>query len=135
MTSSPRNEELGDRIRRYREEKGLSLSELALRANVSKGYLSTIENDPHRKRPSAQTLYAVAKALGVAMSDLLGERLIIDTPSEVSPSLRAFAKEASLPRADIEMLASIQFRGDRPQTSARWRHIYDAIRMSRALDA
>jgi transcriptional regulator with XRE-family HTH domain len=132
--SSRRKEQLGDRVRRYREQKGLTLTELATSAGVSKGYLSSIENDPDDKRPSAQTLYAVANALGVAMSDLLGEKLIVEQSYDVPESLREFADEAKLPSADIEMLASIQFRGERPKTPGRWRHIYDAIRMSRTLD-
>jgi transcriptional regulator with XRE-family HTH domain len=133
--SARRKEQLGDRVRRYREEKGMSLTELATSAGVSKGYLSSIENDPDDKRPSAQTLYAVANSLGVAMSDLLGEKLIVEQSKDIPQSLRAFADEAELPAADVEMLASIQFRGDRPKTPGRWRHIYDAIRMSRTLDS
>ena len=134
MSTRP-GEQLGDRIRLYRKEKGLSLTELATASGVSKGYLSSLENDPDDKRPSAQTLYAVATALGVAMSDLLGEKLIITPSIEVAESLRVFADEERLPEADVQMLASIQFRGDRPKTPGRWRHIYEAIKMSRTLDA
>jgi transcriptional regulator with XRE-family HTH domain len=130
-----RKEQLGDRVRRYREDKGLTLTQLADLAGVSKGYLSSLENDPDDKRPSAQTLYALANALGVAMSDLLGEKLIIEPDSDVPKSLRDFADAENLPEADVQMLATIRFRGDRPQTAGRWRHIYEAIKMSRSLDA
>jgi transcriptional regulator with XRE-family HTH domain len=132
--SGKRREQLGDRIRRYREDKGMKLTQLADAAKISKGYLSNLENDPDHKRPSATTLYAIAKALGVAMSDLLGEKLIIDHPNDVPKSLRNFADDANLPEADVAMLASIQFRGEKPRSKERWRHIYDAIRMSRTLD-
>jgi transcriptional regulator with XRE-family HTH domain len=115
-------------------DKGLSLTELATKAHVSKGYLSNLENDPDHKRPSAQTLYAIAKALGVTMSDLLGEKLIVEPIVKVPAGLRAFADEVDLPHADVQMLASIQFRGGQPQSKERWRHIYDAIRMSQELD-
>jgi hypothetical protein len=33
------------------------------------------------------------------------------------------------------MLATIQFRGDRPQTRERWEYIYNAIRMSKDIDS
>ncbi len=33
------------------------------------------------------------------------------------------------------MLASIQFRGDQPQTVKRWEFIYEAIRSSKRMDA
>ena len=129
-----RKEQVGDRIRRYREQKGLKLTELATASNVSKGYLSNLEANPDHKQPSGKTLYAIAKALGVTMSDLLGEKLIVSPTQKVSASLHEFAAEAQLPEADVQMLASIQFRGEQPKSKERWRHIYDAIRMSRQLD-
>jgi len=128
------NEQLGHRIRRYREDKGLTLTQLAENANISKGYISNLENDPDHKRPSAQTLFAIAKALGVSMADLLGEKLLAEPAVEVPTSLEEFAAEAGLPDTDVQMLAAITFRGEHPRTKERWRHIYDAIRMSRTLD-
>ena len=126
-------ESVGDRIRRYREQAEFSLSQLAAEAGVSKGYLWSLENVPD-KRPSAETLYAVADALGVTMSDLLGRRLLAAPPTDIPDSLRAFASDRGLPENDVQMLAGIEFRGVRPQTRERWEHIYNAIRISKALD-
>ena len=67
---------VGDRIRRFRQERGLNLSRLAEQAGVSKGYLWALENDPGTRRPSAETLYAVAQALGVTMADLMGREVL-----------------------------------------------------------
>ena len=53
---------------------------------------------------------------------------------QVPDSLREFADEEGLPQADLRMLASIQFRGEQPQTKERWRYIYTAIATSRAID-
>ena len=53
---------------------------------------------------------------------------------QVPPSLRQFAEERRLPEEELTMLASIRFAGDPPRTTARWHHIYTAIRMSRWLD-
>lgn len=129
---------VGGRIRHYRNERGLSLSQLAEQADVSKGYLSALENDdhtsPHSRRPSAETLYAIAQVLGVTMSDLLGRKLLITPSDEVPQSLRDFARQDNLPEADVIMLAAIKFRGDAPQTVARWRYIYTAIRTSESMD-
>jgi hypothetical protein len=44
------------------------------------------------------------------------------------------AEEDDLPEADVMMLATIQFRGEAPATTERWRYIYQAIRSSRDLD-
>ena len=131
--SNETGESIGDRIRRYRGEADLSLSQLAASAGVSKGYLWSLENVAG-KRPSAETLYAIARALGVTMSALLGRRLLTEQPTDIPTSLEEFAKEKGLPENDVQMLAGIQFRGVRPQTRERWEHIYNTIRMSQTLD-
>lgn len=125
---------VGARIRRYRHDRGLSLSQLAEQADVSKGYISALENDPDTRRPSAESLYAIAKVLGVTMSDLLGRKLLSTSTTEVPASLRAFAEEEHLPEADVRMLSAIQFRGEPPRTTDRWRYIYTAIRTSESID-
>ncbi|MFC0541937.1 helix-turn-helix domain-containing protein [Kutzneria chonburiensis] len=127
---------VGARIRRYREERKLSLSQLAEDAGVSKGYLSALENasGSHTKRPSAETLYAIAKVLGVTMSDLLGRKLLTAASAEIPRSLLDFAAQDGVPEADVQMLSTIQFRGDAPRTVDRWRYIYTAIRTSEAID-
>lgn len=129
---------IGSRIRRHREEKAISLSRLAREAGISKGYLWSLESRPQGdadQRPSAQTLYAIAKALGVTLADLLGEQLVSDDDRPIDPTLREFAEQHQLPQADVEMLASIQWRGDRPRSVDRWRFIYQAIVSSRSLDS
>jgi transcriptional regulator with XRE-family HTH domain len=131
----PRNETIGQRIRRFRLEQGLTLSELADKAEVSKSYLSELETgNGAAQRPSAETLYRLGMALGVAMSDLLGRPVIIAPTRERPASLLQFAKEQNLPEADIEMLAGIKFRGGQPKTAARWSFIYQAIRNSKPMD-
>jgi transcriptional regulator with XRE-family HTH domain len=123
----------GERVKAFRQERGLSLSGLAAKATLSKSYISAIEGG-EAPRPSGQTLYAIAEALGVTMSDLLGRRLLIETPTQLPPSLVEFAGQHGLPEADVRMLASINFRGDQPQTPQRWAHIYSAIRQTEWMD-
>jgi transcriptional regulator with XRE-family HTH domain len=126
---------LGARVKRFRVDSGLTLSGLASAAKLSKSYVSSIENGD-APRPSGQTLYAIAEALGVTMSDLLGRRLLSNVnTSERPPSLDEFAIEHGLPEADVTMLASINFRGGRPKTKERWAHIYSAIRQTQWMDA
>ncbi len=124
----------GDRIRRFRDDAGLNLSALAAKAGVSKGYLHRLEAGGTDARPSGKTLYALAEALGVTMSDLLGLKLLGPPKAEIPPALRDFAEEAGLPEADVLMLASIEFRGETPKTKRRWQYIYDAIETSRTMD-
>jgi transcriptional regulator with XRE-family HTH domain len=130
---------LGERIRRFRHEKDMSLSQLAELAGVSKGYLSALENSGRSgqtaRRPSGKTLYSIAQTLGVTMSDLLGRRLLTEDPDEPPPeSLQRFADERGLPAADLQMLRAIRFRGQQPKTPERWEYIYNAIRASEMFD-
>jgi transcriptional regulator with XRE-family HTH domain len=132
-----KTETVGQRIRKFREERGLTPSALADKAGVARSYLSALENDEsavNHRRPSADTLYRLAEVLGVAMSDLLGKPIITQKASTRPKSLIAFAKSRNLPEADIEMLAGIRFRGDEPQSPERWEFIYQAIKNSAPMD-
>lgn len=124
---------LGERVRGYRADRQMSLSGLASAAGLSKSYVSAIEHGA-APRPSGDTLYAIAEALGVTMSDLLGRRLLSEPNPERPESLLDFAREHKVPEADVRMLASINFRGDRPRTAQRWAHIYSAIRGTEWMD-
>jgi transcriptional regulator with XRE-family HTH domain len=129
------DETLGQRLRRYRIDADLTPTELAQRAEVSKSYISSLESEAEpERRPSAEILYNLARALGVAMSDLLGKTPTLASSHERTPELLVFARDYQLPEADVEMLASIQFRGDQPRTVDRWRFIYEAIKNSERMD-
>ena len=120
---------IGVRIRSMRAEKGLSLTELAENAAVSKSYLSTVENGTG-SRPGAAVLHKLAQALGVTLADVLGREVQATKAQDIPPSLREFAKKQDLPETDVEMLAGIKFRGETPRDAASWSFIYRAIVMS-----
>lgn len=61
--------DVGRRIRRLREEHGISLSELARRAGIGKATLSGLENGS--RNPTLETLWAVTAELGVPLASLL----------------------------------------------------------------
>lgn len=60
---------IGDRLRRERQARGLSLRELADRLDLSASLISQVETG--RARPSVRTLYALADALDVSLDELL----------------------------------------------------------------
>jgi transcriptional regulator with XRE-family HTH domain len=128
MPRSPRH--IGTRIRELREEAGLSLSRLAEQAGVSKSYLWKLENGKTKVRPSGETLYKIATALGTSMSELLGRGVLVDEPRDIPRSLRRFAKDEGLRPRDEQMLAGVNFRGRQPETPADWAFIWHAIRRS-----
>jgi len=62
---------LGERIKFYRENKKISLSELAKRAGVAKSTLFKIEEN--KTNPTINTIWAIAEVLGVPFGELAGE--------------------------------------------------------------
>jgi transcriptional regulator with XRE-family HTH domain len=121
---------LGSRIRRLRKEAGLSLSALAERAGVSKGYLWTLEKGETKTRPSGQTLHRIAKALGTTIADLIGRSVEADERPSIPSSLRKFAEDEKLSDRDVLMLARVNFRGRQPERPEDWAFIWQAIRRS-----
>lgn len=123
---------LSDQIRQRRLGQNLSLAELARRAQVSKGYLSQLENTTDGPRPSADVLYRIAFALGASVGELL-EKQIPHTGAELTDipaSLREFAHRAQLEEEDIKMLAQIKYKGHQPRTPEDWSFIYESIKRS-----
>ena len=63
--------ELGKRIKEYRMKRELTLQEMEEKTGFTKGYLSKVENT--KKAPPISTLIVLAKALGISLSEILGE--------------------------------------------------------------
>jgi transcriptional regulator with XRE-family HTH domain len=62
---------VGSRLREEREQRGMSLRELARRVGVSPSLVSQIELD--RVNPSVSTLYALVTELGMTMGQVFGD--------------------------------------------------------------
>jgi transcriptional regulator with XRE-family HTH domain len=60
---------LGQRILEVRKKKGITLDELSLRMQISKGNLSDIERG--KRDPRFQTLKAIAEGLGLKLQVLI----------------------------------------------------------------
>lgn len=71
--------QLGQSIRSLREERRLSLRELARRVGVSPSFVSQIELG--KASPSVGTLYSLLSVLGTTLDDLIGE------PTSTGPTL------------------------------------------------
>lgn len=66
---------LGKNIQSIRKRKGLTLSECAKRANISKSYLSNIERNVHQN-PSIQIVEKIALGLEVGLPALIGSESV-----------------------------------------------------------
>lgn len=97
---------MGRRLRRLREARGVSLSELARTAGVGKATLSGLENGT--RNPTLETMYAIAAALEVPLSALT---LDPGAPASTASPVRGAAVVSRLlavfaePGATFELLA------------------------------
>ncbi|WP_221564742.1 helix-turn-helix domain-containing protein [Alkalihalobacillus sp. TS-13] len=69
---------IGDRLKHYRNQKGMSLSELAERAGVAKSYLSSIERNL-QTNPSIQFLEKVSNVLKIPLDSLLHDSVDVES--------------------------------------------------------
>jgi transcriptional regulator with XRE-family HTH domain len=122
---------LAEEIRNRRVEQGLSLAELARRADISRAYAHQIENAETGPRPSADVLYRIALALGTSIGELLGRSAPIqEAEVDVPDALRRFAEQEGLSERETLMLARIEFRGKRPHGEDDWRFLWESIKRS-----
>ncbi|TNY37141.1 helix-turn-helix domain-containing protein [Thermomonospora catenispora] len=90
--------EMGRRLRALREERGISLSELARRAGIGKATLSGLETGV--RNPTLETLWAVTAELAVPITALL--------PRWGEPTLRGASVQATLLEAFDEESATYE---------------------------
>ena len=62
---------LGPLIRRHRKERKLTLKAVAVKAGISEGFMSQVENNV--KSPSVDTLMKICNAIGVNAGDILNQ--------------------------------------------------------------
>lgn len=80
---------LGQIIKQYREDHGLSMSEFADLAGMSKSYVNVLEKGIHPKTgkpviPSAEKVKAAADAMGVSISHLRAKIEPLDWSAEIN---------------------------------------------------
>ena len=120
---------LAARLRKLRDGKGLSLDDVAGEAKISKTYLWELERDTgSAKKPSADVLLRIAKALSTTLAELLALPTVRapEGPVEITPSLQEFQDRMAgqLSPQDLQELAAMKFRGAQPQTADEWHQLY-----------
>jgi XRE family transcriptional regulator of biofilm formation len=81
---------IGDRVKRLRQEKKMSLTELAEQAGVAKSYLSSLERNL-QSNPSIQFLEKIAAVLGVSVHYFIVNKPEMD---QLDPDWVDLVKEA-----------------------------------------
>jgi len=133
MTDEPRD--VGQRIKRIRETQGMSLAELARKAEISKGYLHSLENQPPAN-PTLETLKKVADALGVTIADLIGApKVRAVLPEALPPGLEELVKElrsagTPLDAETVASLSSMRYRGKAPTAKEDFRMLLYVLKQA-----
>ncbi|MBA2877992.1 transcriptional regulator with XRE-family HTH domain [Anoxybacillus kamchatkensis] len=71
---------VGEKVRKIRNEKKLSLRQLATMTDMNHAYLSRIENG--KVQPSVESLIKIAKALGCDVADFFEKKMEVDEELE-----------------------------------------------------
>ena len=95
---------LGEKIRKCRTGKKMTLDELAERAKLSKSYLWELENRDSPS-PSAEKLQSIADVLGEELTFFLDDD--IESPSEVHKDKQFFRSYSKLDAPAKEQLRQI----------------------------
>lgn len=127
----------GARLQQLRTRRGWTQDELASRADVSKSFLSELEND--HALPGGELLLRLADVLGTTTDFLLRgavmEHEAIAAPLEIPPELAALARELNLSfQATTALLDARRLvvgrRGkhDVNWGYAEWKQLYERLR-------
>nr|DAU57678.1 MAG TPA: helix-turn-helix domain protein [Caudoviricetes sp.] len=97
---------LGDIVKNYRTEHGLSLREFSRISGVSNGYISMLEKNEHPKTkkpivPSIEKMRCIANAMGMSFDSLLD---MIDSNQPISIK-KENAPAASLTSSESDLLS------------------------------
>jgi transcriptional regulator with XRE-family HTH domain len=127
-------QKLGHRVRFLRQGKGWTITTLAEKSGVSKAYISDLENGVAGK-PNIQYVYSIAVALGVTLDELLEDAKPTQrnrprkNDEDLPPGLAELQLELNLTDAEVESLAQVNFRGNRPKDAEGWRFLLEALKM------
>ncbi|MGG0185180.1 helix-turn-helix domain-containing protein [Bacillus rhizoplanae] len=94
---------IGKNIYRFRKNRGLTLSELAERAGISKSYLSNIERNIN-KNPSIQVMEKIALVLEADLNTLLEAKTNVEKKQQIEREWIDFVYELKKAGIDKEEL-------------------------------
>ena len=128
---------LGGRIKQRRLQLGWTQDELAVRAGLSKGFLSDLENG--KRGIGADKLFELARVLNLSLDSIVGQVADGLEPSkeiEIPASLARFASEAALSFRQTLMVLDMrrQIIAHRSTTKTEdldkfdWQRFYESVK-------
>jgi len=127
----------GVRIREIREKRGLTQDQLAKKAEISKGFLSDVEND--KRNIGSQGLLRLANELGASVDYLLAGKVMENAQNEqiiIPQELSQAAEELNLSYSNtLDLLntfnSAVARRGKKYRkefTVEEWKKFHEAIK-------
>ena len=120
-------ERFGENVRSERKKQGYSQEDLAEKVEISRTYLSQIEQG-RAQNLSLRLAQRLSTVLGIKSPYQEDDEDEEKDEEDISRSLREFAEQDGLPPEDIQMLARIEYRGEKPQDPQEWRILYNVIK-------
>lgn len=119
----------GKRLRNLRQQRGLSLDDLAAETGISRAYLWKLEVKPSQN-PSLELLEKLAEALHTTVGEL-ADSVPPPKPESVPQSLRICQERHGLSDRDLGDLSRIRFRGGQPTDPEDWYLLF--LQLKRAM--
>jgi transcriptional regulator with XRE-family HTH domain len=119
------SKELGRLTMKRRKELKLSQEDVAVRAGLSRNYISLIERG-ETPNVSVNVLNRLALALDTTPAWLSGQTDATDIL--IPATLREFGRTEGLSFEVVERLARIPRRGQEPQTVEQWRKVWKVVK-------
>jgi transcriptional regulator with XRE-family HTH domain len=120
-------ERFGENVRSERKKQGYSQEDLAEKVEISRTYLSQIEQG-RAQNLSLRLAQRLSTVLGIKSPYQEDDEDEEKDEEDIPQSLREFAEQDGLPPEDIQMLARIEYRGEKPQDPQEWRILYNVIK-------
>lgn len=95
-------------LRQRRDEAGLTGEQLAMKAGLSKGFISQLETGS--RTPSTETLGRLAEALGIGVADLFDDAADLDrlVSQELFARIEALSSDSQMKIQDYISLLELQ---------------------------
>jgi transcriptional regulator with XRE-family HTH domain len=115
----------GYALRKFREERGLSLREFGRLCNIDYAYIHRLEKG-EKTAPSAEAVNTLVRKLKLDSRRAHILRFLVGREAS-SDLIEVFLEDEERPVEDFESLAQMSFRGMRPENKDEWRKWADVL--------
>lgn len=115
----------GYALRKFREERGLSLREFGKLCGIDHAYIHRLEKD-EKTAPSEEVVESFVRTLKLSVRRARLLRLLVGKIMN-EQLIDVFLEDEDRPLELLEPLAQMSFRGKRPETHDDWRRQADRL--------